>query len=190
MGADPSVDDTSAAEGRSKRERARSAVETGGHWVGYGWFMSFGTVIPLFVFLGGYVVNLTIVGAPLARRIYRYGIWTSTLGQDPPGKDKMDAKMAAGDKKPFFERVRPYLPPGWLERRGRPFSMPVRVVWFFLVGWWLGAVWVVISWSPFLLPYPLLNTVAALLGEVPCTMTLALPAESVGSSRTAYGVSA
>ena len=53
--------------------------------------MSFGTVIPLFVFLGGYVVNLTIVGAPLARRIYRYGIWTSTLGQDPPGASEADA---------------------------------------------------------------------------------------------------
>ena len=42
-------------------------------------------------------------------------------------------------------------------------------------GWWLGAVWVVISWSPFLLPYPLFDTVAALLDEVPSTMTLAWP---------------
>ena len=82
---------------------------------------------------------------------------------------------APGKKPPFFERARPYLPPGWLERRGQPFSMPVRVVWFFLVGWWLGAVWVVISWSPFLLPYPLFNTVASLLDEVPSSMTLALP---------------
>src|SRR4029079_3623321 len=47
---------TSPEESRSKREMARSAVTTGGHWVGYGWFMSFGTVIPLLVFLGGYVV--------------------------------------------------------------------------------------------------------------------------------------
>jgi hypothetical protein len=83
--------------------------------------------------------------------------------------------MSGDGKRPFFERVRPYLPPGRLERRGRPFAMPVRVVWFVLVGWWLGAVWVVISWSPFLLPYPLFDTVAGLLREVPCTMTLAMP---------------
>ena len=53
--------------------------------------MSFGTFLPLIIFLGGYVVHLTIVGAPVAHRIYRFGIWTSTLGQDPPGKDKVDA---------------------------------------------------------------------------------------------------
>jgi uncharacterized membrane protein YccF (DUF307 family) len=156
-------------------QRARSAVRTGGHWVGYGWYMSFGTVVPLFVFLGGYALHVTLVGAPIAHRIYRFGIWTSTLGQDPPGKNKVEAKLSSSGKRPFFERVRPYLPPGWLERRGKPFSTPVRAVWFVLVGWWLGAVWVVISWSPFLLPYPLFDTVASLLDEVPCTMTLASP---------------
>jgi uncharacterized membrane protein YccF (DUF307 family) len=168
-------DEVSQARQAFTGVRARKAVRVGGHWVGYGWFMSFGTVLPLFVFLGGYAVHVTIVGEPVARRIYRFGIWLSTLGQDPPGKEKVEARMSADGKRPFFERVRPYLPPGWLERRGRPFSMPVRVVWFVLVGWWLGAVWVVISWSPFLLPYPLFDTVAGLLGEVPCTMTLAMP---------------
>jgi uncharacterized membrane protein YccF (DUF307 family) len=170
---------------RTKRERARSAIATGEHWVGYGWYMSFGTVIPLLVFLAGYVVHLTFVGAPIARRIYRLGIWTSTLGQDPPGKDKVDAKMAASGKKPFFERVRPYSPPGWIERRGKPVPMPVRVVWFVLVGWWLGAVWVVVSWSPFLLPYPLFDIVTGLLGEIPSTMTLAWPESAPGPSSTA-----
>jgi uncharacterized membrane protein YccF (DUF307 family) len=169
------VDDTPQMENRSRRERARSAVETGGHWVGYGWFMSFGTILPLLIFLGGYLLHVTLVGAPLARRVYRIGIWVSTLGQDPPGKDKMDARMAGSGKKPFFERIRPYSPPGWIERRGKPVWMPVRVVWFLVAGWWLGAVWVVISWSPFLLPYPLFDTVASLLGEVPCVMTLAWP---------------
>jgi len=159
---------------------ARSAVRSGGHWVGYGWFMSFGTVLPLFIFLGGYVVHVTIVGAPIARRIYLLGIWTSTLGQDPPGKDRVEAKMSAGGKKPFFERVRPYSPPGLLERRSTPVSMPLRVLWFLVVGWWLGAVWVVVSWSPFLLPYPLFDTVASLLAEVPSTMTLARPQTAPG----------
>ena len=172
---------------RSKRAKARSAVRSGGHWVGYGWFMSFGTVLPLFIFLGGYVVHLTFVGAPLARRIYRLGIWTSTLGQDPPGKDKVDAKMASGTKKPFFERARPYLPPGWVERRTKPFSTIARVVWFVFVGWWLGAVWVVISWSPFLLPYPLFDTVASLLEDVPTTMTLAQPGSTRGQGTSPTG---
>jgi len=158
-----------------RRARAKSAVRTGGEWAGYGWFMSFGTVLPLLIFLGGYLVHLTLVGAPIARRIYRFGIWTSTLGQDPPGKEKMEARLTGGDKPPFYVRVRPYSPPGWIEKRGRPFSMPVRVVWFILVGWWLGVVWVVISWSPFLLPYPLFDAVASLLREVPSTMTLAWP---------------
>ena len=59
---------------RSKRAKARSAVRSAGHWAGYGWFMSFGTVLPLLIFLGGYAVHLTFVGAPLARRIYGLGI--------------------------------------------------------------------------------------------------------------------
>ena len=58
----PFVHDISQDAGRSKRERARSAVTAGEHWVGYGWFMSFGTVIPLLLFLGGYVVTVTSYG--------------------------------------------------------------------------------------------------------------------------------
>ena len=53
--------------------------------------------------------------------------------------------------------------------------MVMRAVWFVLVGWWLGAIWVITSWSIFLLPYPLLDTVASLLTEVPSFMTLAWP---------------
>jgi hypothetical protein len=34
----------------------------------------------------------------------------------------------------------------------------------------------VLSWSPFLLPYPLFDTVAGLLSETPSVMTLAWPA--------------
>lgn len=154
-----------------------NAARSAGHWAGYGWFMSFGTILPLIIFLAGYIVHLTLVGAALARQIYRLGIWTSTLGQDPPGKDKMDARKAASDKKPLFERVRPYSPPGLLERHGRPASMPFRIVYFLLVGWWLGFVWVVVSWSPFLLPYPLFDTVATLLSETPSVMTLAWPGD-------------
>src|SRR5262245_14757310 len=162
---------------QSKRERARTVIRSGEHWAGYGWFMSFGTVLPLLIFLGGYVVHVTLVGAPLARRIFRFGIWTSTLGQEPPGKEKMEARLSGSGsgKKPFFERIRPYSPPGWIERRGKPMPIAVRVIWFLVVGWWLGAVWVFVSWSPFLLPYPLFDAVASLLGEAPCVMTLAWP---------------
>jgi uncharacterized membrane protein YccF (DUF307 family) len=159
----------------SRRQRARSAVRTGGHWAGYGWFMSFGTVLPLIVFLAGYVVHITLIGAPIARAMYRVGIWLSTLGQEPPGKDKVEARQSTSGKKPFFERIRPYSPPGILERRGKQPSLPVRIVWFVLVGWWLGGVWVVVSWSIFLLPYPFLDAVASLLDELPSVMTLAWP---------------
>ena len=69
---------------------------------------------------------------------------------------------------------------GLLERRGHPVSLVVRVIWFVLVGWWLGFVWVMVSWSPFLLPYPLFDTVASLLSEVPSTMTLAWPEPAAG----------
>ena len=150
-------------------------MRSSGRWLGYGWFMSFGTVLPLVIFLGGYLVHVTLVGAPLARRVYRFGVWTSTLGQEPPGKEKLEARRAESTKKPLFERIRPYSPPGIIERRGRLVGKPSRAVFFVFVGWWLGGVWVVISWSVFLLPYPLLDTVASLLAELPSVMTLAWP---------------
>jgi uncharacterized membrane protein YccF (DUF307 family) len=160
--------------------RARATFVPAKRWAGYGWFMSFGTLLPLLIFLGGYVVHVTLVGAPVARRIYALGIWVSTFGQEPPGKEKLDARKAASDKEPFTERVRRRSPPGYLERRGKPVAMPMRVVWFVLVGWWLGAVWAVISWSVFLAPYPFLDTVAALLAELPSVMTLAYPETAGG----------
>jgi hypothetical protein len=155
------------------------------HWFGYGWFMSFGTLLPLGVFLGSYLVHLTLLGAPVARTIDRFGIWLSTLGQAPPGKDKLDARQLESGKKPFAERVRYHAPPGMLERRGRPVALPLRALWFVLVGWWLGALWVVLSWSVLLVPYPFLDTVAALLDELPSVMTLADPEEPQSRSRPA-----
>jgi hypothetical protein len=145
------------------------------HWGGYGWFMSFGTLLPLIVFSCSYVVHVTLVGAPIARAGNRFGIWISTFGQEPPGKEKLDARASAKHKPPFAERVRRHSPAGWLERRGKPVSMPVRALWFVCVGWWFGAIWVLISWSVFLAPYPFLDTVATLLDEVPTAMTLAYP---------------
>jgi hypothetical protein len=153
----------------------RTRLDSAKHWFGYGWFMSFGTILPLVVFLGSYVVHLTLVGAPIARWLNGFGIWLSTFGQEPPGKEKLEARTTEPGKKPFAERVREKGPPGWLERRGKPVPGAVRAVWFVLVGWWLGAVWVVISWSVFLVPYPFLDTVRALLDELPSVMTLAYP---------------
>lgn len=152
-------------------------VATVRHWAGYGWFMTFGTLLPLFVFLGGYAVHVTLIGAPIARRLYRLGIWLATFGQEPPGAGKLAAHKE-DDKESFVDRISRHSPARTLERRGRPFSLPARIAWFVVVGWWLGAIWVVLSWSVFLAPYPFLGTVAMLLGELPSVMTLAYPAAS------------
>jgi len=137
--------------------------------------MSLGTFLPLIVFLGSYLVNLSLVGAPIARTAYRFGIWISTFGLEPPGKDRLDSRNQDTTRKPLVERIRPYSPPGIIERRGRPVPVVWRAVWFVLVGWWLGAIWVILSWSVFLMPYPFLDTVGALLDELPSVMTLAVP---------------
>jgi hypothetical protein len=152
------------------------------HWLGYGWFMSFGTFLPLIVFLASYLVHLTLVGAPIARSANDFGIWLSTFGQDPPGKDKRDSRPPDADKKSFVERIRKYSPTGVIERRSRAFSLWQRAVWFVLVGWWLGAVWVVVSWSVFLAPYPFLDTVREFLNELPSVMTLALPEDTAATA--------
>jgi hypothetical protein len=137
--------------------------------------MSFGTVLPLIVFLGAYPVHISLVGAPIAKAAYRFGIWTSTFGLPPPGKDKLDSRPKDATKTSLVERIRPYSPPGLIERRGRPVPLFWRAVWFILIGWWLGAFWVLLSWSVFLMPYPFLDTVRALLDELPSVMTLAVP---------------
>ncbi len=152
--------------------------------------MTLGTILPLVVFIGGYVVNVTLIGAPLAKRMYRFGIWLATLGQEPPGQEKLAAHNAAKeaeeassggpDRKSLNQRIGYYSPPEVLERRGKPVSMPKRVVWFVIVGWWLGVVWVIISWSLFLLPYPMLHAVSAMLAKLPSVMTLAWPDTAAG----------
>ena len=145
------------------------------HWAGYAWFMSFGTFLPLGVFLASYPLHLTLVGAPAARSIDRFGIWLSTFGQEPPGKEKLESRQRDSKKPPFVERVRHYSPAVIVEHHGRPFSLWQRALWFLLVGWWLGAIWIVVSWSVFLMPYPFLDTVRSLLDELPTVMTLARP---------------
>jgi hypothetical protein len=144
--------------------------------------MSFGTLLPLVVFLGSYAVHLTLVGAPVARRLNRFGIWISTFGQEPPAKSKLESRKAQSEKKSLVERIRPHSPGGYVARRGRPMPIVLRALWFLLVGWWLGAIWVILSWSVFLAPYPFLDTVAALLAELPSVMTLAEPRSSPSSS--------
>src|SRR5439155_23441661 len=125
---------TTPEAGTERGRRARA-------WGGYVWFMSFGTFLPLPVFVGGYLAQLTFIGAPIARRAYRFGIFLSTLGQKPPGADKLESRHEqrdeeAGKKKPFAERVRAHAPPGWVERRGEPFPTRTRALWFVFVGWW------------------------------------------------------
>jgi hypothetical protein len=149
-------------------------------WGGYAWFMSFGTFLPLPVFVGGYLAQLTFVGAPLARRAYRFGIFLSTLGQRPPGADRLESHHDHDEekekKKPFAERIRAHAPPGWVERRDVPFSFAVRAAWFAFVGWWLGGVWTLLAWSVLLLPYPFPELIRKLLADLPSVMTLAPPA--------------
>ena len=155
-------------------------------WGGYIWFMSFGTILPLPVFLLGYLAHLTFVGAPLAKHAYRFGIFLSTLGQRPPGADRLESRHAGkeeeGDekKKPFAERIRDHAPPGWVEGRDRPFSTRVRAVWFVFVGWWLGAVWTGHAWSVLLLPYPFPDLIRKLLADLPSVLTLAPPRLETG----------
>ena len=150
-------------------------MSTARSWGGYAWFMSFGTVLPLPVFLAGYLAQLTFVGAPVARGAYRFGVFLSTLGQRPPGADRLESRKGSEEKKPFAERVRDHGPPGLIERRGRPFGRGARVAWFVFVGWWLGAVWTGLAWSVLLLPYPFPDLIRSLLADLPSVMTLAPP---------------
>jgi uncharacterized membrane protein YccF (DUF307 family) len=164
-----SEDDTAA------RARGPRLVRSARSWGGYAWFMSFGTFLPLPVFVAGYLAQLTFVGAPLARRAYRFGIFLSTLGQRPPGADKLESRHKDEEerKEPFAERVRAKAPPGWVERRREPFSFSARACWFVLVGWWLGGLWVLLAWSVLLLPYPFPELIRKLLADLPSVMTLA-----------------
>jgi hypothetical protein len=130
------------------------------------------------VFLGSYVVHVTLIGAPISRRLNRFGIWISTFGQEPPGKEKLEARSSKKEKDEttsLLERIRAHSPAGYVARRDKPVPLFLRALWFVFVGWWLGLLWVILSWSVFLAPYPFLDTVAGLLGELPSVMTLAQP---------------
>lgn len=158
--------------------RRRQVVRSARGWGGYAWFMTFGTFLPLPVFLCGYLAQLTFIGAPLAQNAYRFGVFLSTLGQRPPGADKLESrKHDDGEKKkPFAERIRAHAPPGWVERRATPFPTRTRAAWFIFVGWWLGALWTGLAWSVLLLPYPFPDLIRKLLADLPSVMTLAPPA--------------
>jgi hypothetical protein len=158
-----------APDGDKRLPRARA-------WGGYAWFMSFGTFLPLPIFVGGYLAHLTFVGAPLARRAYRFGVYLSTLGQKPPGADRLESRHSDDEeKKPFAERIRAKAPPGWVERRAEPFPFATRAAWFVFVGWWLGGVWTLLAWSVLLLPYPFPELIRKLLADLPSVMTLGPP---------------
>jgi len=74
-----------------------------------------------------------------------------------------------------YYQAPPIATPVMVEARSSGPSFLARALWFIFVGWWLGIIWVLVSWSVFLLPYPFLDTVASLLGELPSVMTLAYP---------------
>lgn len=156
--------------------RKRQVVKSARGWGGYAWFMTFGTFLPLPVFLCGYLAELTFIGAPLAQRAYGFGVFLSTLGQRPPGADKLESRNRDDSKKPFAERIRTHAPPGWVERRATPVGTGARAAWFVFVGWWLGAVWTGLAWSVLLLPYPFPDLIRSLLADLPSVMTLAPPA--------------
>jgi uncharacterized membrane protein YccF (DUF307 family) len=167
------------------RQKARGLARASKPWLGYTWFMTFGTFLPLPIFLSGYVAQLTFIGAPLARRMFRYALVVPTLGQPPPGDEKLKAREGKPrTRRPFVERIRAYAPPRLIERHGKPVPMALRVVWFVLVGWWLGAIWVVLAWSLLLLPYPLLDAIRGVLEELPSVMTLAWPKAAGSTSQT------
>ena len=86
---------------------------------------------------------------------------------------KSAGRIATGKGKAIAGRIKPYTPAEILERREEPVTLPRRVIWFVLVGWWLGGIWVVGAWSVFLAPYPFLDTVRGILSELPTVMTLA-----------------
>lgn len=154
-------------------ERKKRPIRT---WGGYAWFMSFGTFLPLPIFVGGYLVHLTFVGAPIARRAYRFGIFLSTLGQKPPGADRLESRHHDDEKKePFAQRIRAKAPPGWVERRAEPFGSAARAAWFVFIGWWLGGLWTLLAWSVLLLPYPFPELIRKLLRDLPSVMTLGPP---------------
>jgi hypothetical protein len=166
--------------GTAVREGVKRHAGTARSWGGYAWFMSFGTFLPLPVFLVGYLAQLTFVGTPLARRAYRFGIFLSTLGQRPPGADRLESRHRTEQdgeekKKPFAERIRAHAPPGWVERHGEPFGFTARAAWFVFVGWWLGGIWTLLAWSVLLLPYPFPELIRKLLADLPSVMTLGPP---------------
>jgi len=180
--------DSGPHEGRRDRfvAAARRDARASKSWAGYAWFMTGGTFLPLPTFLGGYLVNVSLIGEPAAKRIYGYGLFLATMGQQPPGEDKLKSRAEREEgKKSFAERIRPYSPPGLVERYGKPVPTWLRAAWFLLVGWWLGAIWVVLAWSVLLLPYPLLGVIRGLLADLPSVMTLAAPASAGAEPATA-----
>ena len=58
--------DGATESGRTPEDGKRRGIRRARSWGGYVWFMSFGTFLPLPIFVGGYLVHLTFVGAPLA----------------------------------------------------------------------------------------------------------------------------
>src|SRR5213595_1383833 len=81
-------------------------VASAKNWAGYGWFMTLGTFFPLITFLVSYAVHLTLVGAPVARAGYRFGIWLATFGQDPPGKAKLESSKEGKKKRSIGARIK------------------------------------------------------------------------------------
>jgi hypothetical protein len=111
-------------------------------------------------YLAGWLVSLSVVGLDRGQRMFDRAVWFATRGAPPPGQKDMYERAVGTDP----VRLAP-------ARRQRPLAL--RILWLVLVGWWLGAGWVLACWAMQWPPYPFTVLSVKLARRVPEVMTLA-----------------